>query len=55
MSTVAPLFSIVIPTYNRADLICLALDSVLAQKLSDWELLVVDDGSPDDTAGRNFA
>ncbi|MDJ0364546.1 glycosyltransferase family 2 protein [Hymenobacter sp. H14-R3] len=46
----APFFSIIIPTYNRASLISLTLDSVLAQGLPDWELLVVDDGSPDDTA-----
>jgi len=46
----APFFSIIIPTYNRASLIGLTLDSVLAQELPDWELLVVDDGSPDDTA-----
>ena len=45
-----PFFSIVIPTYNRADLIGLTLASVLAQAFAAWELLVVDDGSRDATA-----
>ncbi|GAA3992767.1 glycosyltransferase family A protein [Hymenobacter antarcticus] len=44
-------FSIVIPTYNRADLIGLTLDSVLAQDFVAWEMLIVDDGSKDNTAG----
>ena len=48
--SVVPFFSIVIPTYNRGNLIGLTLDSVLAQELPNWELLIVDDGSPDDTA-----
>ena len=38
-----PFFSIVIPTYNRADLISLTLDSVLAQTFAEFEILVVDD------------
>ena len=45
-----PFFSIVIPTYNRADLIGLTLDSVLAQSFAEFEVLVVDDGSRDNTA-----
>ena len=45
-----PFFSIVIPTYNRADLIGLTLQSVLAQTFAEFEMLVVDDGSKDDTA-----
>ena len=43
-------FSIVIPTYNRAGLIGLTLDSVMAQQDTDFEVLVVDDGSKDNTA-----
>jgi glycosyltransferase involved in cell wall biosynthesis len=42
--------SVVIPTYNRAGLIRETLDSVLAQTHRDIEVLVVDDGSTDDTA-----
>jgi glycosyltransferase involved in cell wall biosynthesis len=45
-----PFFSVVIPTYNRADLIGLTLQSVLAQQFSEFEILVVDDGSRDNTA-----
>lgn len=42
-------FSIIIPTYNRAYLLRKAIESVLAQTFSDWELLIVDDGSTDNT------
>jgi len=41
--------SVVIPTYNRASLVKEAIDSVLAQSVSVRELIVVDDGSTDDT------
>lgn len=44
-----PLVSIIIPTYNRACLIAMTLESVLAQSYSNWECLVVDDGSTDNT------
>jgi glycosyltransferase involved in cell wall biosynthesis len=44
-----PLFSTVIPSYNRAQLIRATLDSVLAQDLPDQEVIVVDDGSTDGT------
>ena len=44
-----PFFSIVIPTYNRARLLEETLASVFAQEETDYEVLVVDDGSTDDT------
>ena len=43
------LASVVMPTRNRASLIGRAIESVLAQSHVDWELLVVDDGSSDET------
>jgi glycosyltransferase involved in cell wall biosynthesis len=46
-----PLVSIVIPTYNRACLLGEAIESALAQSFASCEVIVVDDGSTDETAG----
>ena len=44
-----PTISVIIPTYNRAAYLGKAIDSVLDQTFSDFELIVVDDGSTDDS------
>ncbi|MEO6843955.1 MAG: glycosyltransferase family A protein [Ginsengibacter sp.] len=45
-----PFFSVIITTYNRANILKRALDSLIAQTDTDWEAIIVDDGSTDDTA-----
>ena len=44
-----PLVSVVIPTFNRPDLLALTLESVFAQSFENFEVVVIDDGSTDDT------
>lgn len=44
-----PHISVIIPTYNRAALIGESIQSVIDQTYTDWELIVVDDGSTDST------
>src|SRR5437868_12767968 len=45
----APLVSIIIPCYNQAEFLSEAIDSALAQTYRPIEVLVVNDGSPDET------
>ena len=47
--SLTPLITIVIPTYNRKDLLQKSIRSVLAQTYTHWELIIVDDGSDDGT------
>ena len=49
---VSPTVSVIIPTFNRWPLVGAAIESVLVQSYGDFELIVVDDGSTDDTAGQ---
>jgi glycosyltransferase involved in cell wall biosynthesis len=46
---VSPGISVIIPTYNRAEYVVQSVESVLAQTFPDHEVIVVDDGSTDDT------
>lgn len=42
-------FSIIIPTYNRAGILSRSIKSVVNQTFTDWELIIIDDGSTDNT------
>lgn len=45
-----PAVSVIVPLYNYADLLPRALDSIMAQRETDWECVIVDDASTDDGA-----
>ncbi|MDP8932537.1 MAG: glycosyltransferase family 2 protein, partial [Actinomycetota bacterium] len=47
--SVPPRVSVIMPTFKQARFLRRAIDSLLTQSWTDWELIVVDDGSPDDT------
>ena len=44
-----PLFSIIVPVYNVEPYIATCIESILCQSVTDFELLLVDDGSTDDS------
>src|SRR3954469_24597909 len=44
-----PFFSVIVPTFNRLDLLKATVQSVLSQRYTDFEFIVVDDGSCDNT------
>lgn len=54
INTPKPFFSIVIATYNRANLVKRALNSLISQTETDWEAIIVDDGSIDNTYEQIF-
>lgn len=47
MNSVAPMISIIIPSFNRADLLGETLEAILRQDYANWEAIIVDDGSTD--------
>ena len=47
-----PLVTVVLPTFNRAEMVVQAAESIIGQTYPHWELFVVDDGSTDDTVER---
>lgn len=47
-----PFFSVIMPTYNREALIERAVSSLFRQTEKDWELIIIDDGSNDNTNER---
>ncbi len=47
---ITPAVSIILPTYNRAKFLPEAIGAIRGQQFTDWELIVVDDGSTDETA-----
>lgn len=49
------MITVITPTYNRAQYLSQAVDSVIAQTYTDWELLVVDDNKPDSEARKATA
>lgn len=55
MSSVTPLVSVIIPCWNQAHFLCDSVGSVMAQTCPNWEIIIVNDGSPDDTRDVSLA
>lgn len=49
MSAANPLISVIVPCYNYAHYLSATLNSILEQTISDWECIIIDDGSTDNT------
>lgn len=49
INNMAPVISVILPVYNGAQYIAEAISSVISQTFEDWELIVINDGSTDDT------
>ncbi len=49
-----PYFSVIIATYNRSDLLPRAVNSLISQTNKEWEAIIVDDGSTDNTYSKIF-
>lgn len=49
ISQIMPRFSIIVPLYNKASYVVKTLESIVAQSYNDWECLIVDDGSTDNS------
>jgi len=47
-----PLVSVIVPTYNRGEIVCRAIDNLFQQTYRNFEVIIVDDGSTDDTQSR---
>lgn len=45
----APIVSVIVPCYNQGHFLRAAIESAIAQSIKEWELIVIDDGSTDDT------
>jgi len=49
LNIITPKLSVLMPVHNEAEYLTAALDSIVQQTVTDWEMIIVDDGSTDDT------
>lgn len=45
-----PLISVIVPAYNASEFMAECIESILCQTIKDWELILIDDGSTDNTS-----